>query len=203
MMEEIIGNANYEQPNIEEKKTMANYYAPMFDRKQRTPEFLEAFAECFGDDSHICDLPRPLLCNECITKYIEKCNKLVVESDNDIYKDVIFPRLAELGEHFKMLFEHLKVSREDINPDVVLEFLGINMDPYDPASTDKLEQCTTTTFVKKENKEENDTCPICICEFEEQETIKTLICKHVFHEQCVMTWLSDHSTCPICKASLK
>jgi hypothetical protein len=210
MIESFMGGR--ETRNIETKSTMATYYAPLFPREQRTPELLKAFEECFGDDSSICNLPRPLLCAECIDKYIENCDNLVIENNNDIvtsssvasamYKDVISPRLEILRDQFDMLMEHFRSTNDDINPDTVFEFLGINMDPYDPASTTVLEQCPITTYISTDEHIDT-TCSICICDFEENEPIRTLICKHAFHTQCIAQWLSDHSTCPICKASLK
>ena len=32
-------------------------------------------------------------------------------------------------------------------------------------------------------------------------TIK-MPCSHVFHEDCLLQWLKEHSTCPICRMSL-
>jgi hypothetical protein len=33
-------------------------------------------------------------------------------------------------------------------------------------------------------------CPICLTEFDDQETINKLHCTHLFHLQCISTWLS-------------
>jgi hypothetical protein len=33
-------------------------------------------------------------------------------------------------------------------------------------------------------------CPICLTEFTEQELINKLHCTHLFHLQCISTWLS-------------
>ncbi|KAJ7287503.1 hypothetical protein C8J57DRAFT_1284093 [Mycena rebaudengoi] len=47
-----------------------------------------------------------------------------------------------------------------------------------------------------------DTCPICICNFEEGENLRVLPCDgaHRFHQDCVDPWLLELSTaCPICR----
>ncbi|XP_028808173.1 RING-H2 finger protein ATL57 [Neltuma alba] len=52
-----------------------------------------------------------------------------------------------------------------------------------------------------EGKHQED-CTICLSEFETGETVKVIPnCKHVFHRECVDTWLSSHVTCPICRGS--
>ncbi|CAH8357980.1 unnamed protein product [Eruca vesicaria subsp. sativa] len=46
-------------------------------------------------------------------------------------------------------------------------------------------------------------CAVCLSEFEDEETLRLMPpCCHVFHADCVDVWLSDHSTCPLCRADL-
>ncbi|ESQ52109.1 hypothetical protein EUTSA_v10016848mg [Eutrema salsugineum] len=46
-------------------------------------------------------------------------------------------------------------------------------------------------------------CAVCLCEFDDDETLRLMPpCCHVFHADCVDVWLSDHSTCPLCRADL-
>ena len=40
-------------------------------------------------------------------------------------------------------------------------------------------------------------CAICL--ESNLEPLKTLRCKHTFHEKCVNIWLSNHVTCPMCR----
>jgi len=42
-------------------------------------------------------------------------------------------------------------------------------------------------------------CAICICEFEDEETLRELRCGHIFHTECVDEWFERASTCPLCK----
>lgn len=32
-------------------------------------------------------------------------------------------------------------------------------------------------------------CPVCLLEFEEQETVRQMPCKHLFHSGCILPWL--------------
>ncbi|KAI1394068.1 uncharacterized protein F4822DRAFT_35463 [Hypoxylon trugodes] len=45
-------------------------------------------------------------------------------------------------------------------------------------------------------------CTICIDEMMAGDEAVVLPCKHWFHEQCVVLWLKQHNTCPICRAPI-
>jgi hypothetical protein len=45
-------------------------------------------------------------------------------------------------------------------------------------------------------------CQICQCNYEEEEMLKVLPCKHEFHVGCVDRWLAQKDSCPLCKASI-
>ncbi|XP_016961525.1 E3 ubiquitin-protein ligase Iruka [Drosophila biarmipes] len=45
-------------------------------------------------------------------------------------------------------------------------------------------------------------CSICWDDFKIDETVRKLPCSHLYHENCIVPWLSLHSTCPICRKSL-
>jgi hypothetical protein len=68
-------------------------------------------------------------------------------------------------------------------------------------------------FVKESNENENGEttlvdesessaccCAICLEEFQDKERVRVLPCKHKFHGDCVIPWLTErHCTCPLCK----
>ena len=45
-------------------------------------------------------------------------------------------------------------------------------------------------------------CCICLCEYEQCENLKQLPCKHVFHAECITTWLKASVRCPLCNFSM-
>lgn len=45
-------------------------------------------------------------------------------------------------------------------------------------------------------------CTICICELALNDMVLHLPCKHWFHEECVLTWLRQHNTCPVCRKAV-
>lgn len=52
------------------------------------------------------------------------------------------------------------------------------------------------------NTNSNNSCCICLEEYVQGDSVKTLPCLHCFHAQCVDHWLRQKQTCPVCKHSL-
>ncbi|KAG5961518.1 hypothetical protein E4U58_004242 [Claviceps cyperi] len=46
-------------------------------------------------------------------------------------------------------------------------------------------------------------CSICIDEMVIGQIAVTLPCKHWFHEDCVVLWLKEHNTCPVCRTPVE
>lgn len=47
-------------------------------------------------------------------------------------------------------------------------------------------------------------CAVCIATVRDGDMVRQLLmCKHVFHTNCIDTWLPSHSTCPMCRADVK
>ncbi|KAH8745125.1 hypothetical protein F5883DRAFT_371632, partial [Diaporthe sp. PMI_573] len=46
-------------------------------------------------------------------------------------------------------------------------------------------------------------CTICIDEMNLGDEVTVLSCKHWFHGECVVLWLKEHNTCPICRTPIE
>lgn len=46
-------------------------------------------------------------------------------------------------------------------------------------------------------------CTICIDEIKRGEEVVILPCKHWYHGECVVLWLKEHNTCPICRMPIE
>nr|XP_016496540.1 PREDICTED: E3 ubiquitin-protein ligase At1g63170-like [Nicotiana tabacum] len=52
------------------------------------------------------------------------------------------------------------------------------------------------------DEEEQETCAICLSEYQDEDTIGKLQCGHEFHFGCVNKWLQQKNACPFCRASV-
>ncbi|KAG8390522.1 hypothetical protein BUALT_Bualt01G0092200 [Buddleja alternifolia] len=73
-----------------------------------------------------------------------------------------------------------------------------------------LEPIVVADFPTKKYKElclsskENAQCPVCLSEYHEEDMLRILpVCGHSFHATCIDIWLQQHSTCPVCRVSLR
>lgn len=45
-------------------------------------------------------------------------------------------------------------------------------------------------------------CSVCMEDFVLDESVNKLPCDHHYHNQCIVTWLKLHGTCPVCRKDL-
>lgn len=62
----------------------------------------------------------------------------------------------------------------------------------------------TRLFILDQMLEDNErpACAVCLDDFEMDDELRILACKHEFHRQCVDPWLFEHHTCPLCKSDI-
>ncbi|XP_063071855.1 uncharacterized protein LOC134462656 [Engraulis encrasicolus] len=49
---------------------------------------------------------------------------------------------------------------------------------------------------------EDTRCPICLDDYEVDQELSILPCRHFFHNMCVQHWLQRSRTCPVCRAGV-
>ena len=66
------------------------------------------------------------------------------------------------------------------------------------------EEITKLKNIEYTNKCNSDICGICYVDFEENDKIIELPCKHIFHTECIMPWIKNyHHICPTCKLDIR
>ncbi|XP_042061621.1 E3 ubiquitin ligase BIG BROTHER-related-like [Salvia splendens] len=48
----------------------------------------------------------------------------------------------------------------------------------------------------------SDSCVICRLDFEDDDTLILLSCKHSYHSECINSWLKINKVCPVCSAEV-
>ena len=72
-----------------------------------------------------------------------------------------------------------------------------NGNPTDMQIINELPE-TTIEDVSKLDQEKKD-CVICLENFKNKDKAIILPCIHLFHNDCIKSWLKKHNSCPICK----
>jgi hypothetical protein len=68
--------------------------------------------------------------------------------------------------------------------------------------TYKINELPTRSFKVTSTYDESDiqkSCRVCMEDFKNDDLLRTLPCLHFFHKVCIDKWLSQSTTCPICK----
>ncbi|CAL9696348.1 unnamed protein product [Knipowitschia caucasica] len=70
-----------------------------------------------------------------------------------------------------------------------------------PADRDKIKSLPTIQ-ITDEHVASGLECPVCKEDYSVGETVRQLPCNHMFHNDCIVPWLEQHDTCPVCRKSL-
>ncbi|MCL7046366.1 hypothetical protein MKW94_004157 [Papaver nudicaule] len=50
---------------------------------------------------------------------------------------------------------------------------------------------------------DTNTCVICLEKFEAGKVVTHMPCSHIFHEYCLVPWLQDNHSCPLCRFEIQ
>ncbi|XP_058393754.1 E3 ubiquitin-protein ligase RNF126 isoform X2 [Diceros bicornis minor] len=70
-----------------------------------------------------------------------------------------------------------------------------------PADKEKI-QALPTVPVTEEHVGCGLECPVCKDDYRLGERVRQLPCNHLFHDGCIVPWLEQHDSCPVCRKSL-
>jgi len=104
--------------------------------------------------------------------------------------------------------EYILPDNDDISSSVLLEIVTRF---GSPEADTFLKKCRRTAIkeigkykkIPSGSKLCDETCPICIENFKENDYCRTLSCSHSFHKRCIDRWFrKDHSDCPMCRTKI-
>ena len=133
-------------------------------------------------------------------KYIE-IKKFLMNSlinENESIKEKIEEELA-LKAVEQQIIDELCPNPDKMSYEQLLELEEGLGNVNKGLSKDKINRIPEKPF-HKALFDDNIQCIICMEEFNENELVKQLHCRHIFHTDCINHWLSSQKNCPFCKA---
>ncbi|TXG50664.1 hypothetical protein EZV62_023188 [Acer yangbiense] len=103
-------------------------------------------------------------------------------------------RIRAAGERHRLINTALSTSSIALTPSFILTGLdGPTIESYPK---------TLLGESKRLPKPNDNTCSICLCEYQAKETLRTIPeCNHYFHADCIDEWLKMKASCPVCRNS--
>ncbi|XP_068645169.1 uncharacterized RING finger protein P32A8.03c-like [Aristolochia californica] len=96
-------------------------------------------------------------------------------------------------------------TRLDVAIDVS-EMIEIHIQPLFPAEPESMPSASVGQNMKLKEVSEiaaGETCAVCMEELGgSRKEVTETPCSHVFHNECLLPWLSRATTCPLCRSSL-
>lgn len=71
-----------------------------------------------------------------------------------------------------------------------------------PASEETIQRLVVRTVNQKDIQESRE-CPVCKESFQLDEQVTEIPCNHIFHKECIISWLKRNGTCPVCRYKLQ
>lgn len=123
------------------------------------------------------------------------------------------------GSDEDILNQEPRIRRQpngELSLEALLQQLGLRLDPrrvhfmdqliadFENRGTDPfvLQQLPTRKYVKSATSSGGggqQSCSICLAEFENDDEVTSLPCFHWFHKPEIDQWLAENNSCPICK----
>ncbi|XP_054811901.1 probable E3 ubiquitin-protein ligase RHC1A [Prosopis cineraria] len=70
-----------------------------------------------------------------------------------------------------------------------------------PASRSSIDAMPTIRITHKLLRSDSH-CPVCQDKFELGSEARQMPCKHIYHSDCIVPWLVQHNSCPVCRQEL-
>ena len=114
-----------------------------------------------------------------------------LESDSDDESDEninpLAPQVISINQ-FMNSFNDLINTIENLEPPQSMEDVKVTLKNEKTIKKYKLE------------KDLDDKCTVCLCPLKKDDMVWELKCKHVFHQDCIKTWLKEYNyKCPVCR----
>ncbi|CAN1297357.1 Probable E3 ubiquitin-protein ligase RHC1A [Linum perenne] len=70
-----------------------------------------------------------------------------------------------------------------------------------PASRSSIDALPTIKIAQRHLRSDSH-CPVCKDQFEAGSEARQMPCNHMYHSDCIVPWLEQHNSCPVCRQEL-
>ena len=94
------------------------------------------------------------------------------------------------------IYQAEETDKEEKDPS-----MSLDLDPQNTTNENEIHIDDDNIAIDYDDDEEHDTsCSICLAPLQTGDRVGDLECRHVFHVDCLKTWLPRRNTCPLCQA---
>lgn len=141
-----------------------------------------------------------LQCNFCRSTFLEEIEGSILSRPRPFeFNEDQTRRLTTAAALLHMLESQLRDELEMLQSTISMSSTHAKVMPFTQGMKDMLKNVK----VSAEMVCEQPSCPICSEDYVEHEDVMKLPCTHYFHKDCVMPWLENKRTCPICRFEIK
>ncbi len=156
---------------------------------------------------------------ECIFCYNQICEE-IIENENNPQNYIPYnprgeenqPQIIRISNPNNFLIDFvlnlLNMNYEEEEIETILNYLmnnDTNRYGSPPASKKEIEKLNKYILTKEklDNFGIENICSVCKEEFQIGNEMLDLPCNHYFHKDCLMPWLNQHDSCPVCRFELQ
>ncbi|PSR86732.1 E3 ubiquitin-protein ligase RHC1A [Actinidia chinensis var. chinensis] len=119
-------------------------------------------------------------------------------SENDVF-DFFFnggsPRTGQRRANFSDFFQGPGLEE-------LIEQLSVNDRQGPPPAPRSLIEAMPTIKITQRHLSIDSHCPVCQDKFERGSEARQMPCNHIYHSDCIVPWLVQHNSCPVCRLEL-
>lgn len=102
-----------------------------------------------------------------------------------------------IEHHIEDYRNHLEARRRHVS--IIERSMEESKPPPRTANDEEIHSLKTYAYKKKGKKSEKQSCVICLNDLQKGEKIIETHCEHLFHDECLITWLKTNISCPMCR----
>ena len=174
------------------------------------PDLIESDYNYYVQDEFVDDFLFSLMSGEISNRYTNLATNFHVNTEYNYYiennridNDVVNTNLTTF---ITGVFNTVSsIPRFNLYDDVLERVMQESLETHNQLNrTDDFIEFTNINYSDIENKDKYDnSCSICLVEFEDTSDIGITNCEHIFHKDCITEWSRYKKDCPVCREELK